>query len=659
MSAVTTGGITVKVLTGRTAAPLQRYRDSVDDGVEPYLFASTRHCSHDAEIQVGEWKAVRELHGTQGARRKPRASFEEVDADTGLHASGRSGTHVEYHDGKGTHRKRLVREGETPTHLRVPAHELMLVKESEAVHTIYAAGPDLIDPDDHQALERFFLAVCAQRDEELPGLQESRWLERNGKSGLVHVHVASNATIHSDFELDGKQWRAGLKMAEGLTRKDHVRARFEQYLDAHTEHGFKQGLARVGSPEYRKAQLPSGQKDYWDRQRGQVSNHERVRRAAFEALEAAGVADHDTWRQEMVERGIEVKEVGRRRGKPTKSHDFSYRVAGTKAWSRGSALGPQYSHAAIGDQLDRKAAGQQIEPRQAKQVVGLAAPLPIPQGAELDELRLQIEELGRPVRQAREAGERHVRHPQIVLSDWVDAQADAAIARLAAELQRKLEIAGADIVEPVATEPEVADIESTIAEQVTPSPAIEAMSVSVAPAPWRSGLRGVRATTERMQERVDVLAQLDEEYLGRQTDAEFEARVCVRGVGEHFLGRYGRHLDPQMLEILQARVDQATDRQAAVAERVTAHKTLEALRARPRLFDSRHDAKVRDAERDLRFLTGYVQRIEAARAEGDYGSRVHERDEHRDRERARRDNTRAQRVADLESAPDKDGELSA
>lgn len=55
MSGVTTGGVTVKVLTGRSAAPLQRYRDMLGEGQEPHLFSATRHCSYDAQIgSLGE-----------------------------------------------------------------------------------------------------------------------------------------------------------------------------------------------------------------------------------------------------------------------------------------------------------------------------------------------------------------------------------------------------------------------------------------------------------------------------------------------------------------------------------------------------------------------------------------------------------------------------
>lgn len=598
MSAVTTGGITVKVLTGRTAAPLQRYRDMLGEGQEPPLFMMTRHCSHDAEIQIGEWKATRELHGTQGARCKPRASFERVDPDTGLHASGRAGTHVEYHDGSRL-RKRLVREGEMPTHFRVPASELMPVKESEAVHTIYAAGPDLIDPNDHEALERFFLAVCAQRDEELPGIQESRWLERNGRSGLVHVHVASNATIYAAFELDGKQWSAGRKMAQGLTRKDHVRARFEQFLDAHPEYGFRQGLARVGSSEYRGAQLASGQKDYRDGGRGEVSNHERIRLATFDALEAVGVADQDSWLKEMTDRGIEVKEVGLRRGKPTQSHDYSYRVAGNTPWTRGCTLGPQYTHQAVSQQVSRRAAGQAIEPRTDRQKAGPAVaapltqrPLSVEEQRELEELRQQVLATGAPARRMRAQQAQTV--AEVARLDALDADrrrvADQAAAeqadREAHERQERLEASrrrrDTQLAAALAEHDEATsrltqlldprhvdagslvggaagDVDGSKSEAGAEAAGNVDDNATPTPAGHQSQLRAVHGRDDRDQRRLDVLIELDESWAqrlvaGERVDATFEQLATEAGVGRKLLdGRIGQVLHPAVRGRLEAR----------------------------------------------------------------------------------------------------------
>ncbi|GAB3563279.1 hypothetical protein [Spelaeicoccus albus] len=374
MSEATAGGVTRKTLTGRSARGLLTYEADVPEGKEPPLFSATRHCSSDLPTQILEWKAVRELHGTNGAKRAPKAKYETVDPETGLHASGQKGTHVKEWDGK-RNRKRPVRHGEMPTHLRVETDNLM-EKESEAVHTIYAAGADLVNPQNIEDCEHFFNLVKAERDELYSGLQEKLWLERNGESGLVHVHVASNATIYRAFTLDGVDYKAGQKMAGELTRVHTIRDRSDQFLDAHPEHGFSQSLARVGTQEYQDAQLRSSQKDYWDAKRRKESAHDQVRRKVYEALVDSNVHDRDTFITTMADLDVDVIETGLRRGKPGKNHDYSYKIAGAKQAVRGKTLGAGCGYNAVGKQLDLKALGHDIELPERKQQTGLAKPLP-------------------------------------------------------------------------------------------------------------------------------------------------------------------------------------------------------------------------------------------------------------------------------------------
>ena len=377
MSDVTKGGITRKVLTGRSARGLIEYEAELAEGKEPPLFSTSRNCAGDIPTQIAEWKATRERHGTDGAQRAERGRHETVDPATGLHASGRMGTHVKYWDGS-RWRKRPVHDGETPTHLYIPARSLM-VKESEAVHTIYAAGDDLVNPDSIDDCARFFLAVKTEREQLYPGLQEKLWLERNGQSGLVHVHVASNATIYEDFTLAGVDYQAGQKMAGALTRIDDVRARSDDFLDAHPEFGFSQALSRVGTKEYEDAQARDGQRSYWDKRRGKETDQAQARRKAAEALMAPEVADRAAFVAKMSELGVEVTEKGLRRGKPGKNHDYVYTVQGAQRGCSGKVLGVEYSYDAIGAQLDLKALSQEIEPFAERQRTGERRPLPFEQ----------------------------------------------------------------------------------------------------------------------------------------------------------------------------------------------------------------------------------------------------------------------------------------
>ncbi|MFT0848863.1 hypothetical protein VR010_14080 [Actinomycetaceae bacterium L2_0104] len=406
---LTKGGVTIKVLTGRSAADLLTYRDKVDEGQESHVFDATRHCSHDVGAQIAEWQDVRIAHGTDGKMKTTRARYETVDPETGLHANGKRGTHVRYWDEKSNRwRKRVAVPNETPTHLRFEPR-MPLEKESEATHTIYAFGRDMVNPDNPEDIDRAFQVVKAERDDLYPGLQESMWLEKNGKSGLVHVHVASNATIYEGFTHGGRDYVAGKKMAGGIVNVDAVRASFENYLDAHPEYGFEQSLARVGTKEYNAAQRRSGQKDYWDQTRGKESNHDRMRRIAGESLEDPAVTDRDSFIAEMKTRGVTVTETGLRRGVAGRNHDYTYRLVGAKKGdhgARGTTLGDMYSYDAIGAQLDLKAVGKELEvdvPQRVGQAKALPfekQPLSRAEQQELAELTESVERLADTEKQA-------------------------------------------------------------------------------------------------------------------------------------------------------------------------------------------------------------------------------------------------------------------
>lgn len=73
---------------------------------------------------------------------------------------------------------------------------------------------------------------------------------------------------------------------------------------------------------------------------------------------------------------------------------------------------------------------------------------------------------------------------------------------------------------------------------------------------FRSRLRGVEAASRgsRTQQRIDTVAELEEDYRDRDADAEFEQRLSAVGAGERFLRDYGEHLSPQLHELLSRRM---------------------------------------------------------------------------------------------------------
>src|SRR5690606_34271186 len=179
-----------------------------------------------------------------------------------------------------------------------------------------------------------------------------------------------------------------------------VRARFQQYLDAHPAYGFEQRLARAGTKECEAAQRRGGQHAYWEAERAaregrapKGADQDRIRRAVYAALQEPDVTDRASFVDEMQSRGIDVEETGLRRGKRGKGYDLRYRVHGAKQGIKGSTLGPEYAHDAIDAQLARRAAGVDVEMPAGKQRAGVAKPLPLTAERLSAEEQAKLEEL--------------------------------------------------------------------------------------------------------------------------------------------------------------------------------------------------------------------------------------------------------------------------
>lgn len=410
MSAVRTGSVVVKVKTGRSARALLKYKNKIkfdEKGQrEKYLFEAARNCSSNTSAAIIEWELTRREHNTDKATRKAKARFEQVDPATGLHETGLEATHVRYKDPNGKTRTRLAKKGETPTHARIEPSE-QRVRSGEAVHSIYAFGADMVNPKDAEACQRAFEAVVAEREKNYKGLQEHIWAERNGDSGLLHVHVASNATIARGFTApDGKRYRAGQRMAGALVHVHSTRDRFDGFMDQNPEYGFKQALARVGSAEYNQAQRRSSQKDYWDHRRDNESNHDALRRLTHNALASPDVTDRTSYLRELKREGVEVSLTPER-------EDYFYKLPGMRSRVRGKNLKTDHaSRAQVGDQLDGKSNGRKLVALRQRQSIGKQAPLASATNGELAALRPEV------AAQASQETEMHVAGQQQLAERW-------------------------------------------------------------------------------------------------------------------------------------------------------------------------------------------------------------------------------------------------
>lgn len=131
---------------------------------------------------------------------------------------------------------------------------------------------------------------------------------------------------------------------------------------------------------------------------------------------------------------------------------------------------------------------------------------------------------------------------------------------------------------------------------------------------FRSGLRGVKAKggSSKTQQRIDEVAELEEDYQGQSPDYQFERRLTSVGVGERFLDHYGQQLGPELREQLQLR-------QQAKAAKDRAHQMMKDAEADQKYFllqahremDDRVQAGDYQAAIDLRSAEPEVEEAQA------------------------------------------------
>lgn len=276
-----------KIIRNDSSRNLDDYLETEKVGatIPRVMYASAQNC------QVGtaerEFRALRKLHGTQGAKRTAAGRYSETEPGDTLPA-----THI-----KAGKNWRLARSGETATHTRAEP-KTATVKQTESVHVIVSFGLDEVDPTDPEATQRAFEFVVAEWAALHPGLQSkfvahgdgagSAEARAAGETGKFHVHISNNATIYKDFALDGRIFKAGQKMAKELTDIEALRQRQDDYLKAHHhEYGLgPQKLPAVGSPEANQIRVTKH--DYRGRQSGDLTHSDNVR-----ALIDASVASID------------------------------------------------------------------------------------------------------------------------------------------------------------------------------------------------------------------------------------------------------------------------------------------------------------------------------------------------------------------------------
>ncbi|MUN53916.1 hypothetical protein GMA10_01510 [Kocuria koreensis] len=362
---------TVKHIPSTSSSNLDAYLEREKEGndLPRVLYEYGQGCRPETAAQ--EFRALREAYGQQGAVRRV------------------SGTYVEPEDpAEATHIKigknwREAKRTETATHLRV-APETPYVKRDEAHHFVFSFDLATVNPEDPEQTQRAFEAVVAFREEYTPGTQSkfvahgdargSKAAIERGEGGKFHVHEAMNAVVHTDMEVEGRQYRRGQRVAGAITHVDTYRTAWDDFLARHG-HEFGLGpqdrsvLPEVGSPEYRA--VARTDHDHWVKERGGISDHDRARRGietayaklAEDPSQLAGLSDAERVERLAAEAAatgdVELKLRQTRAGE-VKIRSFA--VPGRKQSIGSTRLGYRYANATatVGgakEQLDRIAAG--------------------------------------------------------------------------------------------------------------------------------------------------------------------------------------------------------------------------------------------------------------------------------------------------------------
>ncbi|WP_240371971.1 hypothetical protein [Brevibacterium zhoupengii] len=345
-------------------------REKEGNGLPRVLYEFGQHCRPETAAQ--EFRALREEHGQQGAVRKVAAKYKEPEDPT-------DATHIKI--GKNW---REAKPGESATHLRI-APEIPFVKRDEAHHFIYSFDLATVNPQDPEQTQRAFEAVVAFREELTPGTQSkfvahgdatgSEAAIERGEGGKFHVHEAMNAVVQQDMVVEGRQYRRGQRIAGAITHVYTYRAAWDDFLEHRgQEFGLspqdRSVLPEVGSREYRAVRRT--EQDFWARERGGTSDHDRARRGietayarlAEDPSQLAGLDDAER----IARLAAEVAATGdvELKLRSTKAGEFKIRsfvVPSRKQPISSTKLGDRYANATatvggVKEQLDRIAEGK-------------------------------------------------------------------------------------------------------------------------------------------------------------------------------------------------------------------------------------------------------------------------------------------------------------
>lgn len=361
-------GSLVDYITGTGVSAVDQLDQDRATGRPRVMFTAAQHCR--AETAKEDFEALRIEHGRQGETRTVPAKYVAADQlEPGVEP-----THVKV--GKNW---RAAKKREQATHLRIEP-QVPLEKRAEANHFIISFAPDTVNMDDPEQCRKAFEAVEAMMAQDYAGVQAvmvgqadakgSRAAQERGEDGKFHVHIATNAVIHSEMEVDGRVFSPGQRMSGALTHVDTFRRRWDTFLETRGHEFSLEGqnrdaLPEVGSPEYRAKSRRSNH-DFWENERGAISDHDKARRGletAFEALaEDLGAMAQLSSSERLQRLASEVAITGdvdlKLRSTNSGPKIRSFVVPGRKQAIGATRLGGRYTNDDVAEQLELIAQGQ-------------------------------------------------------------------------------------------------------------------------------------------------------------------------------------------------------------------------------------------------------------------------------------------------------------
>lgn len=577
-------------------------------------------------------------------------------------------------------------------------------KNVQAYSLVQSFGHDELDPSDPESWTRANTLGRAVAEERFPGHPVLVATEINGRSGCVHNHlivggvhpetgksIDSNLVTHSRLALAHDQ----VLTANGFAQREDM-ARITEAATAEVEARRQAAMAEYGfdelSPSQQNRRLTTAENSV--RLEGQDTSTAHERREAKRRRELHRYEENEQDRAIAHELGItppaekfcefelegrirntmndpratsweSVVEIGRenlvtidQRGK----EDITYGMM--LAQPDGTIAEPARSHRrrggiegakspGLGDGFRRDDVEKAIEGNVALQAEMENTRAAADQRRADQQAKLEREDEERQRLIAERLAERHVKGAE------TGTEIDAEVAELQGRFEKRGQAQQAAVVEQsepetttvqAADKAELADDGKTADEAGTESEvATEDVAESeIAEPAFRSGLRDVGSKDKDRQEKINAVAQLEEDYHGREPDAEFERRAAeTRILGPKFLEKAGGTMSPEFREHVEARVAQAAERASAYDERQVLRDRRDELKADRKSFDEKYDREVTQNRRDNNFYDKHIAGIDAARTEGDYSSRAHEVVDHADKEKARGDKAALQRGADI------------